>query len=92
MAEVDPQSAAAAAFDNRYSVSGRSLAESHFMKAMAGLYQAAKSVPDRQAPEDRAEIVASMTRGSGKAPDPAPPNHGAMSEKEFAAELARQGL
>jgi hypothetical protein len=81
------------AFDERYSSpEAKHWAETRFKKAMFSLYKAARSVPDRQATEDRAAITAWMTRGAGKAPEPAPPNYGAMTDAEFTAEKAKLGV
>jgi hypothetical protein len=82
-----------ASFDNRYSSpQAKHWAESRFKKAMSRLFEAAKSFPDKDATEDRAAVVAWMTRGVGKAPEPAPPKYGQMNDAEFEAEKKRVGL
>jgi len=53
----------------------------------------AKSMPNREATEDRAAVVAALRWAStDKAPEAPPVRYGDLTDKEFAAEKKRLGL
>jgi hypothetical protein len=79
-----------ASFDNRGSDPRTFNRE--LRKAYDRIYEGAKSIPDKQATEDRAAVVHAMRGSTTKAPEEKAPDYGSMTSGEFAKELSKHGI